>query len=525
MSQTLYRKYRPATFADVANQEHVKTALQNQLESGSVAHAYLFTGPRGVGKTTVARLLAKAVNCEARKGAEPCNACSACLEFASGSSLDVYEIDAASHTQVDHVREVIIENVRFAPNRLKYKVFIIDEVHMLSTASFNALLKTLEEPPAYALFILATTEIHKVPATIISRCQRFDFRRIPTAEIATLLEGIAKKEGVNVDADVLVDIARHAQGGARDAEGLLGQVLALGEKHVTREIASLVLPATNMLAVESFLAGLEQSDAVGLVKLVNELLEQGVDLSHFTDDVIDALRERLLERLAAPGTIPTTIELLLEARRRMKQDRIPQLSLELAIVKSCTEIGGVPAPRPLVPEPSSGSSRGNAFPQDNKKNNNDDKGDTVGRGAGTPPMTKQETPPAIGQSVTIPELVQTTSLIAPVQQVAGDLPVFSLDEVRAKWPKVFDQIKDSNASLPVVVQTSEISNVEGNRVELAFTYAMYVDTVNKEKNLRILEDAFSKVMGQPVRVKARHIPKENEDVVSQLLTAFGGSTA
>jgi DNA polymerase-3 subunit gamma/tau len=486
MSQTLYRKYRPAAFADVANQEHVKTSLRNQLENGSVAHAYLFTGPRGVGKTTVARLLAKAVNCEARKSAEPCNACSACVEFASGSSLDVYEIDAASHTQVDHVREVIIENVRFAPNRLKHKVFIIDEVHMLSTASFNALLKTLEEPPAYALFILATTEIHKVPATIISRCQRYDFKRIPTAEIAALLEAIAKKEGVQVDKDVLTDIAQHAQGGARDAESLLGQVLALGEKHVTRDVASLVLPATNTLAVDLFVEGLERSDAPGLVKLVNELVEQGVDLSHFTDDVIDALRDRLLERLAAPGNVPATIELLLEARRRLKQDRIPQLALELAIVKAC----------------------GVSVQEKNQEDKNQE-----------PKKDKEEN--------TAKENIEKKEdvTVEPVAQTVSEIPVFSLDEVRAKWPKVFDQIKDSNASLPVVVQTSEISNVEGNRVELAFTYAMYVDTVNKEKNLRILEDAFSKVMGQPVRVKARHIPKEGEDVVAQLLTAFGGSAA
>ncbi len=519
MSQTLYRKYRPTTFADVANQEHVKTALQNQIVSGSVAHAYLFTGPRGVGKTTVARLLAKAVNCERiqchvsgvsgsdRDGtkvpmneAEPCNACSACLEFTSGSSLDVYEIDAASHTQVDHVREVVIENIRFAPNRLKYKVFVIDEVHMLSTASFNALLKTLEEPPAYALFILATTEIHKVPATIISRCQRFDFKRIPTTEIAALLAEIAKKEGVDVDADVLSDIARHAQGGARDAEGLLGQVLALGETHVTREIASLVLPATNTLALESFVEGLEQSDAPLLVKLVNDLLEQGVDLAHFTDDVIDVLRDRLLERLAAPGNLPATIELLLEARRRVKQDRIPQLALELAIVKACTplstnqsSIGGIPAPRQT----------------------------TV---VHTPSMKMQETKNQETKKDEEKKEIEEIK-IEPVAEVAGEIPVFSLDEVRAKWPKVFDQLKDSNATLPVVVQTSEISNVEGNRVELSFTYPMYVETVNKEKNLRILEDAFSKVMGQPVRVKARHIPKVGEDVVSQMLSAFGGSVA
>ncbi|MBM5789985.1 DNA polymerase III subunit gamma/tau, partial [Candidatus Parcubacteria bacterium] len=173
-SHALYRVYRPSTFADVIGQPHVSTTLQNQYATGTLAHAYVFTGPRGVGKTTTARLLAKLVNCEAAKGSEPCNACGACTQIAEGSALDVCEIDAASNTDVENVRENVIKGVRFAPNQLQKKVFIIDEVHMLSTHAFNALLKTLEEPPEHALFILATTEIHKVPETIISRCQRFD---------------------------------------------------------------------------------------------------------------------------------------------------------------------------------------------------------------------------------------------------------------------------------------------------------------------------------------------------------------
>src|SRR3989339_403593 len=209
----LYQKYRPSTFADVTGQYHVITTIQNQISSGSLAHAYLFTGPRGVGKTTTARLLAKIVNCLAVSDGEPCNTCESCKSIVSGQALDVYEIDAASHTDVENIRENIIKSVRFAPYILKKKVYIIDEVHMLSTSSFNALLKTLEEPPSHALFILATTEIHKVPETIISRCQRFDFAKLSAEKIMARLAGLAEAEGVKVDKKALRLIALNANGG------------------------------------------------------------------------------------------------------------------------------------------------------------------------------------------------------------------------------------------------------------------------------------------------------------------------
>src|SRR3989338_3744490 len=243
MSLTIYRKYRPDSFADVVGQEHVKTTLMNQLTAGSVAHAYLFTGPRGIGKTTVARLLAKAVNCEDLKKGEPFHACPSCKEIAGGAAMYVVEIDAATHTKVEETRENIIAAVRFAPVRLKRKVYVIDEVHMFSSASFNALLKTLEEPPAHVIFILATTEIRKVPATIISRCQRFDFRKIPIQTIVDRLTELVRQEQIEIDQEILVAVARRSEGCMRDAESLLGQILGLAEdQKVSRETAALVLP-------------------------------------------------------------------------------------------------------------------------------------------------------------------------------------------------------------------------------------------------------------------------------------------
>ena len=489
--EALYRKYRPSTFADVAGQEHVKMTLQNQIASGSVSHAYLFTGPRGIGKTTVARLLAKAVNCLALKQGEPCNACEACVDVMGGSSLDVAEIDAASQTGVENVRENIIESVRFSPNRLKRKVYIIDEVHMLSTSSFNALLKTLEEPPAHALFVLATTEIHKVPATIISRCQRFDFRRVLPETMVERLRGIAKEEGMSVDDDVLIEIARNADGGMRDAESMLAQVLALDEKTITMEMASLVIPATNRVMVDTFVLALLARDAKAALGIVERAMEQGIDLPNFAEGIISALRDNMIVGLGgkrpsgsnATREIMDLIGLFLEARRQMKGSRIVQLPLELAVMKAC-----------LVEDRPKAQER---------------RVDLA--------LSKEDT------KTIAREGPLTTGVIEPVTNALGDIPVLDIEDVRRRWPEVFEQIKACNATLPMVMQTGELSGVEGDAIEISFAYPLYVEALNQDKNRKLLEQVLTRVLGRPVRVKAKHVKREVEQVVDQLLDAFGGS--
>ena len=225
--QVLARKWRPQTFEEVMGQEPITRTLQNALTAGRVAHAFLFSGPRGVGKTSVARILAKALNCEAGPTPHPDNTCQLCQEITNGSSLDVLEIDGASNRGIDEVRD-LREKIKYLPAQSKYKVYIIDEVHMLTKEAFNALLKTLEEPPAHAVFILATTEPHKVPVTILSRCQRYDFRRIPTGVIQAHLAKLAEQEGWNIDPEGLALVARAAEGGLRDAQGFLDQVVTFG---------------------------------------------------------------------------------------------------------------------------------------------------------------------------------------------------------------------------------------------------------------------------------------------------------
>ena len=290
----LYRKFRPQEFEDVKGQEHIVTTLKNQIKADRIGHAYLFCGTRGTGKTTIAKILARAVNCEHPVDGSPCNTCKTCRAINEGTSMNVIEIDAASNNGVDNIRE-IREEVAYRPTTGKYKVYIIDEVHMLSTGAFNALLKTLEEPPSYVIFILATTEAHKIPITILSRCQRYDFRRITADTIAARLQELMDKEGNDVEEKAIRYIAKAADGSMRDALSLLDQCIAfyLGEK-LTYEKVLENLGAVDTQVFSRMLRQILQQDTAGTIKTLDEIIIQGRELGQFVTDFVWYLRNLLL---------------------------------------------------------------------------------------------------------------------------------------------------------------------------------------------------------------------------------------
>lgn len=292
--QVIARKWRPQRFEEVTGQEPISRTLQNAIRLGRLHHAYLFSGPRGCGKTTSARILAKALNCHTGVSADPCGVCQSCIEIAAGVSIDVLEIDAASNTGVDNVRDVIINTIAISPARDRYKVFIIDEVHMLSTSAFNALLKTLEEPPPHAFFILATTELHKVPQTILSRCQQFEFRTIAADKIAERLRLIAEAEQIEISASALMMIALAGQGSMRDAQSAFDQVISFAGKKISDEDVRLALGVINRQTLFAFTEAIASADQRRLVFLVADLAATGYDLRQFVRDLMTHLRHLLV---------------------------------------------------------------------------------------------------------------------------------------------------------------------------------------------------------------------------------------
>ena len=524
MSLALYRKYRPQKFGEMIGQNHIKVTLQNEIETGKTAHAYLFSGPRGTGKTTTARLIAKSVNCLERKEgeSEPCNKCSSCLEITGGRDMDVIEIDAASHTGVDNVRENIINSAMFTPAKRKYKVFIIDEVHMLSTSAFNALLKTLEEPPAHTIFILATTEIYKVPATIISRCQRFDFRKVNLSDLVERLKLIASKEDVRVDSKILENIARHAEGGIRDAESLLGQVLSLvdSSKIINQSQAELVIPRSDFNLAAEFTEYLFQRKTEDGLRFVNSLVEEGRDLEQFLQDLIEFLRKILLAEVGgslsrysfeldenlenkvlelskkiSPERLVAVIELLIAKKRETKFAAIVQLPLELAVVEIC---GGKEAEQTAVRE--------------------------------TVQVVESSTKNVIGKN----EKKEINPALCSQQGIRPNRVVFSkceiktnLEQIKEKWPEVLKQAREFSHSLPLVLRVGEPLALEGDTLQIGFKYRFHKERMNESKNRVVVEKIIKKFFGEEIKINSIIAdvvePSNSEEVgINKILEEFGG---
>jgi len=355
--QALYRVFRPQSFEDVVGQEHITKTLQNALLQEKFSHAYLFSGPRGTGKTSAAKILAKAVNCEHAPVAEPCNKCASCIGITNGSISDVIEIDAASNNGVDEIRD-IRDKVKYAPSSVKYKVYIVDEVHMLSIGAFNALLKTLEEPPKHVVFILATTEPHKIPLTIISRCQRFDFRRITTQSIVGRMKTVIAEQQVIVDDQALQVVARAADGGMRDALSLLDQAISFSEGEVRLEDVLTITGSVSQTFLTDIVKAIDKQDIQAALKTLDDLLNHGKDPVRFIEDLIFYYRDMLLYQTApqleealerdlvdenfaelAKSTerniIYEIIDILNKSQQEMKWTNHPRIFLEIALVKLC----------------------------------------------------------------------------------------------------------------------------------------------------------------------------------------------
>lgn len=344
------RKFRPQTFDEVVGQEPITTTLKNAILKNRIAQSFLFTGPRGIGKTSTARIFAKALNCEKGPSANPCNQCSVCQEITQGNSLDVLEIDGASNRGVDEIRS-LRDNVKFKPAHARFKIYIIDEVHMLTGEAFNALLKTLEEPPAHVKFIFATTEVHKVPLTILSRCQRFNFRRIPIADLSAKLKDIAKKEKIKIDDPSVFLIAKSAEGSLRDAESLLDQLASFGEGEIKEEDIIFSLGLTGEDSFFTVIQGIKNKDSKKVLSAVQSISEEGKDLSQFSKGLLELFRNLLVLKSGehAEELVEVTEDSLKQLKALKEQFSKEELLFALTLVQQLTrDIRWSDAPRFLI---------------------------------------------------------------------------------------------------------------------------------------------------------------------------------
>ena len=532
-SQVFYRKWRPQTLADVVGQEHITKTLLNALESGRVAHAYLFCGPRGTGKTSTGRILAKAINCQKNGKGEPCNACSMCQATTNGSALDVIEIDAASNRGIDDIRE-LRERVKFAPNSARYKVYIIDEVHMLTTDASNALLKTLEEPPPHAIFVLATTESHKLLPTILSRCQRFDFRRLSHAAVVSKLAHICREEGISIEAQGLRLVARSVSGSLRDAENLLQQLVAYYGRQIDVSQVQDMLGLTADSRVRELVGHIAAKDVSAGLATINSLIGDGLDLMQFNRGLIEYLRNMLLVKSGAESAVDLAVEDLAEVRAlagKLAMEDIVRalklfgqidlrardyssLPLELALVESILvkeskpqAVARQPAVRkaePATPKPAA-------------------------------PVSKPETPPtkvmepAAEYNAKVPEaeMAKPSGTAAPVPEpepparVPGTSGPPELERIRNQWSDFAKMLKGVR-NLDAHLRSSRPEAVEDDTLVLMFDNDFCKEQVESPKNIHEVEKKLAEKFGSPNKIRCVSKAKEakpRQKVESNLVKA------
>ncbi|MCB9006681.1 MAG: DNA polymerase III subunit gamma/tau [Ardenticatenaceae bacterium] len=520
MSQALYRKWRPARFNDVIGQAHVTRTLQNSVAADRLGHAYLFCGPRGTGKTTSARLLAKAVNCLHEDLAErPCNQCSICQSIANGRFLDLIEIDAASNTGVDDIRD-LRDKINFSPSEGRFKVYIIDEVHMLSTAAFNALLKTLEEPPPHVKFVLATTEEHKVPVTIKSRCQQFNFRLLNQEEISQRLTWLADKEGFTIEPEALQMIARQGAGSLRDAESLLDQLVVGKDDVITAERTQMVLGTASNEAVAQLTDAWLSRDGAGGLSLIHEALASGTDARQFCRQMVAYLRELLLlqaagNELPLEATPEQRAEMQAQAQRAPRQGLIeaikrfneaalvaagswqPQLPLEMAFIELLPD-----SPLPAVPVtavPTAAPQPKPAKPKKQKKKEPKEE-----------PVVETAVPPEAAKP-------KAKSQPEPTNEEPGDEPAkptppkveksasapLTVREVQAIWANLVAQSGEKIKNLPALLNMGKPLAAEGRTLVIGFDYPLFKDKFdNLAGAAPLVSDILTELLGQATTARA-----------------------